>query len=504
MSNYFPSTDFATKDSLPSGDPLKIVRGTEINTEFVDISDAILTKADIASPTFTGLVTGTVAYQPAGTGAVATTVQAKLRESVSVKDFGAIGDGVTDDTAAIQAAVDYVETLYGGTVSIPSGTYKISSTINMNGGYGVQLIGQGGDGIHDSGMGAEASTILRWAGATGGTVIHVASPVGAGNSRQYGAAVVDLKIDCQSAAGIGLLVTSIKNGNFSRLFIYSPTIAAVKTTTFGNALLAESSDVQRCVFDRVSFRCIDTAATRAAHGFWLTSHAPASSNSNTSLNVFTQCEGQSWGGSGSGYGLFMEDGDNNYFNNLRIIRAAGTVVEGVRLVGNPSCDANHFWNLSVGGANSISIRGTASGFSVNPKRSSFWVADAGNGTQYPAVDSGVVFGWHSDENVFRKHLVNQGVFADGDATAIAQLANIGNASLLVFNTSSNHSIFSDGTNTWAVGIDSATGDFRILRLSGSGAVNVGGGGPVKIFGQLVGTGAANSGGTGFRVLTVPN
>ena len=39
-------------------------------------------------------------YLPAGTGAVATTVQTKLRESISVKDFGAVGDGVTNDTTA--------------------------------------------------------------------------------------------------------------------------------------------------------------------------------------------------------------------------------------------------------------------------------------------------------------------------------------------------------------------------------------------------------------------
>ena len=62
MSNYTQSTNFATKDALTSGDPLKIVKGTEINTEFANIAIAVATKADTASPTFTGtpsLPTGT-------------------------------------------------------------------------------------------------------------------------------------------------------------------------------------------------------------------------------------------------------------------------------------------------------------------------------------------------------------------------------------------------------------------------------------------------------------
>lgn len=57
MSNYTKLTDFASKDTLSSGDANKIIKGTEFETEFDNIATAIATKADIASPTFTGTVT---------------------------------------------------------------------------------------------------------------------------------------------------------------------------------------------------------------------------------------------------------------------------------------------------------------------------------------------------------------------------------------------------------------------------------------------------------------
>jgi hypothetical protein len=57
MSNYTQTTNFATKDSLASGNPLKVVKGTEINTEFANIATAVATKSDSSSPTFTGTVT---------------------------------------------------------------------------------------------------------------------------------------------------------------------------------------------------------------------------------------------------------------------------------------------------------------------------------------------------------------------------------------------------------------------------------------------------------------
>jgi hypothetical protein len=64
-----------------------------------------------------------VTYVPAGTGAVTTNVQAKLREFVSVKDFGAVGDGVADDTAAIQLA----NNSGAATIFFPPGIYAATS-----------------------------------------------------------------------------------------------------------------------------------------------------------------------------------------------------------------------------------------------------------------------------------------------------------------------------------------------------------------------------------------
>jgi hypothetical protein len=68
-----------------------------------------------------------VSYTPAGTGAVTTNVQAKLRQIVSVQDFGAVGDGTTDDTAAIQAALDT-----GGAILFPKGQYRITDSLVMD------------------------------------------------------------------------------------------------------------------------------------------------------------------------------------------------------------------------------------------------------------------------------------------------------------------------------------------------------------------------------------
>jgi hypothetical protein len=97
VSNYVQSTNFATKDNLSSGDPLKIVKGTEINTEFANIAIAVATKADLASPTFTGTPAAPTASFGTSTTQVATTafVQAAL---AALYPVGSIYTNATNST----------------------------------------------------------------------------------------------------------------------------------------------------------------------------------------------------------------------------------------------------------------------------------------------------------------------------------------------------------------------------------------------------------------------
>ena len=57
MSNYTKTTNFTAKDSLPTGNTNKIIRGSEFYTEFNNLVTAVGTKADLASPALTGTAT---------------------------------------------------------------------------------------------------------------------------------------------------------------------------------------------------------------------------------------------------------------------------------------------------------------------------------------------------------------------------------------------------------------------------------------------------------------
>jgi hypothetical protein len=98
-----------------------VLIGTYDNVSGIgDTTELLAYEAAVAASSGSSLV----GFIQTGTGAVATNVQTKLRETVSVKDFGAVGDGVADDTAAIQAAINAASNVY-----VPAGTYMCGNIL---------------------------------------------------------------------------------------------------------------------------------------------------------------------------------------------------------------------------------------------------------------------------------------------------------------------------------------------------------------------------------------
>jgi len=119
-----------------NGTPARLYVNSDYSIRVMNKNGSVVYSAPAATERYSDAVISNinasqVIYDPAGLGAVATTVQAKLRETVSVKDFGAVGDGVTDDTAAIQAAIDYAESVHCQ-LNFPAGIYKTNSTLYID------------------------------------------------------------------------------------------------------------------------------------------------------------------------------------------------------------------------------------------------------------------------------------------------------------------------------------------------------------------------------------
>ena len=127
---------------------------------------------------------------------------------VNVLDFGAVGDGVTDDTAAFQAALLYTQNskvvgtagagYAGGTLFVPAGKYKLTSSIEI--GYGVTLMGEG-----------VYATILLFANSISGAgsyCVSVGPSTVPGYSFGYtfGTRLTNIGITCGGKENYGILV----------------------------------------------------------------------------------------------------------------------------------------------------------------------------------------------------------------------------------------------------------------------------------------------------------
>ena len=148
VNQYGPGAQYAYVET--DSDTVTFVSGLHVGASV---------KFTTASPVASAVTNAAdVAYDPPFIGAVGTNVELKLAQTVSVKDFGAVGDGTTDDTQAIQNAIDALNTTagqypyplpspsvppryLGGKLIFPEGTYKISEALTVN--QPITIEGQG-------------------------------------------------------------------------------------------------------------------------------------------------------------------------------------------------------------------------------------------------------------------------------------------------------------------------------------------------------------------------
>jgi hypothetical protein len=129
MSNYTKTTNFATKDNLSPGNPLKIVKGTEIDTEFNNIATAVATKTDNASAAITGgSITGITDLAVADGGTGASTATAALNNLLPTQTGNANKYLQTDGTNATWDAVSLSTADITGTLPVANGGTGVTSS----------------------------------------------------------------------------------------------------------------------------------------------------------------------------------------------------------------------------------------------------------------------------------------------------------------------------------------------------------------------------------------
>ncbi|MEW6037073.1 MAG: hypothetical protein AB1648_02300 [Pseudomonadota bacterium] len=216
----------------------------------------------------------TVVLQPFAPGSAALPMASELTaREINVKDFGAKSDGMTDDSAAVQFAINSVSAYAGGIILIPPNT-AIRSTINITNKMGIIITGPNGQGFPY--VGASFTPTLKWIGPPGGTIIQITNPLEV--------TLRNMSISGENVADYCLRISGTRSGwgvsNFENMAIYGANRNAMLKDATGAA-----GDFGRNHFKRVTFSCSHPATGVAKHDACVTYN-----NDSSVQDVYDHCE----------------------------------------------------------------------------------------------------------------------------------------------------------------------------------------------------------------------
>jgi len=339
-----------------------------------------------------------IAYTAPFTGAVVRTGEAKFAEKVSVKDFGAIGDGSTDDTAKIQAAINYLGSLRGGELYFPPGRYKISAQLTV-GFSDIRLIGAGRGDFHYTGTSPVAATELIWAGAASGVMVRFTP---AGSQWLSGCALDGIYLN----GGAGVQRCLEVYSSFGGRYIVTGQSFLQSLFSLGcSSSITETADSMQ--------NYIEVRGSAAGNAALL--QLTGISNANSCFNRIGMVDGNYEHGTA----IQLYNCDNNVFEHIRLYRQPGAMGVGIAFNGgvfNQEARSNLMIDCSPG-EGGVVANGTGPGVASASKDNYIMLYDTPNAAPLPSYGVGASLWYGTFDSKFPCVIAraNSGVYGVGPA-----------------------------------------------------------------------------------------